>query len=337
LQHSRLVGLTPAGVDLAVPGAAPAKELLVPGIVAMPTTVDSAFPSVFRLLAPGQRDARATVEFLGEDGPVELPGAEDIALRAGEVVDIALLGLPEGAYTARVTSDQPVVAAALSSRFGATEDTPREFAWSPSGAAARTGFIPVFAATAFVVAGGPEEVELTAQAVHDDGTLGQAVTVSIPAGQVRRIAPSDLGITPAGAPADPAAAGSGDAAADPDAADPSAADPNAADPNAADPNAADPSAADPNAADPNAADPNAAGSGESAPESGAAGPDAAQSGAAAGSAGAAGAIGFRYSLRGGAAGLAAIQLSGQGQRIAVLTPTDSAPARSQVTVKPEEP
>jgi hypothetical protein len=194
MQHSRLDGLTPAGVDFAVPGAPPAAETVVAGIVALPTTVDSTDPSVLRLLVTGRQDAIATVRVFGPDGEVEVPGTVDVPLAAGEVTDLPLVGLPEGSYTAAVSADRPMVASALSTRFGPDPAGPREIAWSASGAAPAQGFLAVFAETNAIVLGGPEAAELRVRPVGADGVVGEEVVHAVPAGTALAFDPGSFGV-----------------------------------------------------------------------------------------------------------------------------------------------
>ncbi|MDR1295542.1 MAG: DUF5719 family protein, partial [Bifidobacteriaceae bacterium] len=182
LQHSRLDGLTPAGVDFAVPGAPPDTSAVVPGIVALPTTVESTDPTVVRLLVTGREDAVASIAIHGPDGQVEVPGTVDIPLVAGEVMDVPLLGLAEGTYTATVTSSRPIVAAAMSTRFGAAPGSPREIAWSASGAAPAQGFLAVFGQTVSLTVGGAGDASLRLQAVTPQGEFGPETQVVVPAG-----------------------------------------------------------------------------------------------------------------------------------------------------------
>ncbi|WP_158609724.1 DUF5719 family protein [Cellulomonas triticagri] len=140
LQDSLLDGFTPRGTDLVVAGSAPAAELVVPGVVVPAAEVDDPDAGALRLLVPGEEDATVSVRLLGPDGETELPGAQDLALAAGEVTDLSLGGIGAGAYTAVVESDVPVVAAATTAREGEAGDLdaqPRlERAWS---AATATG------------------------------------------------------------------------------------------------------------------------------------------------------------------------------------------------------
>ncbi|MFI2753054.1 DUF5719 family protein [Cellulomonas sp. P22] len=134
LQDSALDGFTAAGTDLVVPGAEPATRQVVTGLVVEDSTVDDTVQPVLRLLAPGADGTTARVTLLGTDGPVELPGADTVALAAGEVTDLPLGGLAAGAYTAVVDADVPVVAAGLLTRRGAPgelDPTPTlERAWA---------------------------------------------------------------------------------------------------------------------------------------------------------------------------------------------------------------
>lgn len=113
VQDDLLDGFTPAGADLVVGGQAPATRQSVPGLL---VDGESDAP-VLRLLAPDEVGT-ASLTLLGGDGPVEVPGTQEVALPAGEVVDVSLDGLPAGRYTVVVDADVPVVAAAQLFRTG---------------------------------------------------------------------------------------------------------------------------------------------------------------------------------------------------------------------------
>ncbi|MBO3093928.1 DUF5719 family protein [Cellulomonas dongxiuzhuiae] len=137
VQDTAVRGFTPAGTDLVVPGDAPATRQVVTGLVVAESQVGSPDAPVLRLLAP--RDATtARIALLGGDGPVALPGAQDVALAAGEVTDVPLGGLPEGVYTVVVDAQAPVVAGAVTTSVGqqgGLDDEQRvERAWSASSA-----------------------------------------------------------------------------------------------------------------------------------------------------------------------------------------------------------
>lgn len=134
IQDSALRGYTPAGLELVVPGAAPATRQVIPGAVVEASTGSSPDAPVLRLLAPGGAGTTATVTLLGSNGPVNLPGAGSVPLTAGQVTDLPLGGLPADAYTVVVDAPVPVVAAMEFSRTGTAGDldpTPRvDRAWA---------------------------------------------------------------------------------------------------------------------------------------------------------------------------------------------------------------
>ncbi len=142
LQDSALVGLVPAGVSDVVSGREPTRRQVVAGVGVAGGDGDRA---VLRLLAPGADDGTARVSVLGADGSTVLPGAEALALVAGDVLDVPLGGLPEGTYTLVVDADVPVVAGAMVARgaglaaAAGTVTAPLDRAWvasAPSGAGA---------------------------------------------------------------------------------------------------------------------------------------------------------------------------------------------------------
>lgn len=134
LQDSRVSGLVPAGVELVTSSAPPALEQVVPAIAV--GDPDEPEAPALRVLAPGEQAAELEVLLLGPDGVVRLPGTEEVALDAGDVLDIPLDGLPQGDYVAVVRADVPVVAGATVTRVGTPaetgDDAPVERAWSPS-------------------------------------------------------------------------------------------------------------------------------------------------------------------------------------------------------------
>lgn len=133
VQDTAVRGFTPAGTDVVVPGTGPAPRQVVTAVVAPASKVGDADAPVLRLLAPGEATT-ARVALLGADGPVDLPGAQEVVLAAGEVTDVPLGGLPAGAYTVVVDADVPLVAGAVVSARGTPgelDDEPRvERAWS---------------------------------------------------------------------------------------------------------------------------------------------------------------------------------------------------------------
>ncbi|MCB2174980.1 MAG: hypothetical protein KQH57_04175 [Actinomycetales bacterium] len=210
LQDSALRGLTPAGVDDVVPGAAPALRQVVPGVSVGASEADGVDVSVLRLLAP-EEAGTAQVRVLGPDGEVPLPGGTDVALDAGAVIDLPLGGLPAGSYTVVVDADVPVLAGAMITRgvdAGAATRKPDlalERAWAASVQPGTVGplALPGLASWHLVVAvpeaapgtdapDGPADVDV--ELVGADG----AVTTSTPvaAGTSITVGLDDLGEAP---------------------------------------------------------------------------------------------------------------------------------------------
>lgn len=120
LQHSVVIGLDAAGVELSTPTALPAERQVIPGF----TVVDARgvdpqedhaegdeHPAV-RLYAPGGGEVAAVVRVLDAAGSEV--GLVDVSLVDGQVSDVPLGTLAAGRYTVVVEADAPVVAAARS-------------------------------------------------------------------------------------------------------------------------------------------------------------------------------------------------------------------------------
>lgn len=208
VQDSLLRGFTPAGTDLVVAGAAPSTRQVVAGIPIAASEIDDPDAAVLRLLAPGDKPTTAHVTLLGPDGDVDVPGADDVPLAPGEVIDVPLGGLAAGGYTAVVDADRPVVAAAMVTRPGdptELDDTPTlERAWVASTPARPGGVVAVPLGTGPVVqlgavgtgevAAGGAAATGVVRVVGRDGRVLAEVDVSVPPGQTRVLLPADLGV-----------------------------------------------------------------------------------------------------------------------------------------------
>ena len=124
-----LDGETPAGTDVITPGAAPATDLVIPGVeITEPaaqgevpdakTGADSSDTPAVRIVNPGAAPATVSVTMLGKDGARPLSGAQSVTIDAGSVFDIQLAGVPTGTYGVQVTSNTPVGAAVRMVRSG---------------------------------------------------------------------------------------------------------------------------------------------------------------------------------------------------------------------------
>ncbi|MDR1823990.1 MAG: DUF5719 family protein [Bifidobacteriaceae bacterium] len=202
LQHSRLNGLTPAGVDLAVPGAAPATAVVVPGLDVQASSFDSAQVSLLRVLNPSDAPAVVSVVLWGPSGPVSLPGLDAVTIGAGMVADLSLGGLAEGSYVAHLASETPIVAAGLSLRVGQAPSAdagvgvaaPEDFGWSASGAV--SGLVLVAwpqlgDGTQRLVLGSATDTEVAVSLVGTSG-VSSPVTVNLSAGRSVVVSPADL-------------------------------------------------------------------------------------------------------------------------------------------------
>lgn len=118
LQQSSVQGLSPQGVELVGPTAAPAHDLVIPGmtvanIARVATGADGGsnqLPSV-RLLAPGTAAAHVTVTATSETTE-GVGSTSHITVQGGTVREVTFDHLIDGSYTVQVKSDVPVVAAA---------------------------------------------------------------------------------------------------------------------------------------------------------------------------------------------------------------------------------
>ena len=139
LEHSVVVGLAPAGLELTGPTAGPSTRQVIPGVVvpqaggvaATEDHADGDDHPIVRLFAPGEEVVDVSIGVVPESGS----GGNTIeaALEPGRVVDVPLGVLDAGDYTIRIEADAPVVAAARSTVGGTEGQTdasaPSDLAW----------------------------------------------------------------------------------------------------------------------------------------------------------------------------------------------------------------
>ena len=193
-----LDGETPAGTDVITPGAAPATDLVIPGVeIVEPaaqgevadakTGADSSDTPAVRIVNPGQAPATVSVTMLGKDGARPLSGAQSVTIDAGSVFDIQLAGVPAGTYGVQVTSNTPVGAAARMVRSGGeyparSKALVHDQAWAQAAlpGAADSGLLAVPRATslssAVTVANSGETTSVTLSSL--DGSWKQDVKVA---------------------------------------------------------------------------------------------------------------------------------------------------------------
>ncbi|MEI6811720.1 MAG: DUF5719 family protein [Actinomycetes bacterium] len=120
-------GLRSLGGDLVSPASATSKDFVIAGI---PHQIIKATPTshILRILAPGGVSANVHVDLISKDGTFAPVGLDQRSIAPGVVTEIVLA--PEIAATAfslRVQSDQPVVAAVFSPL---SLSGPRDFMWN---------------------------------------------------------------------------------------------------------------------------------------------------------------------------------------------------------------
>lgn len=196
-----LRGLTPGGVELIQPTAAPAPGQVISGVripnpdatrkLAGKEGYGSVVPSL-QVAAPGASDAVVNLRILGPDGEVPLEGGGSYNVAAGTVSRIPLDSLPEGTFTLDLSSDVAVTAAAVVSR-GTEEGT--DLAVAPAGERLGSEHLAVLPAgesrLSFTAPDGQAQVRLSA--VNSDGVLLGEKTMDLAAGGTVSVAPADLG------------------------------------------------------------------------------------------------------------------------------------------------
>ena len=172
LQQSNVRGLVPGGLDIVGASVVPGTDVVIPGLVVsgaadIETTLGIGpgfedLQTVLRVYVPGETSADATIRVIPEDG-VGTGTSFAFTFDAGRVVDVPIPDLADGAYTVRVESDVPLVAAG---RVSAAAGEATDFAWLASS--------PVLTEVAPVtVADGPDPV------LHLANAGDAAVTVVI--------------------------------------------------------------------------------------------------------------------------------------------------------------
>jgi hypothetical protein len=122
-------GLKSLGGDMVNASPDPSKVVVIPAI---PHTKRSgkALGHTLRVIAPGDVDARISVELISTKGTFVPVGFDDRAIRAGIVTEIALNPeLAPGTFALKITSDRAIVASVYSSTYAQAKS---DFVWSTS-------------------------------------------------------------------------------------------------------------------------------------------------------------------------------------------------------------
>lgn len=186
LQQTTVRILEPGGVDIVGPSAAPATDIVIPGMVVRGHELveeQAGAPGfeditpVLRLFVPGEKPASASITVTPDDGGD--PVGVNFDLPAGQVSEFPFEHYEDGNYTVSVNSDVPLVAGARTSTVG--ESGGSDFAWLESAEVMRKHALVCVGsgadATLHLVNPADTDALVTVEA---DG--GAADTVTVPAG-----------------------------------------------------------------------------------------------------------------------------------------------------------
>lgn len=170
---------TPRGISFLPVAAAPAHELVIPGI-AQKTS------AYLHVLAPGEVDAIVHVKYLGSSGSFKPSGQDVLTVPAGQVLSVPLEGIDEPMAVA-LESDEPVTAGVRLSR--SSGDGPRDLAFSAASkpldgpTAVLLGRTKNEFSTSLVISSVADATSrVTIQRIDNDGKVVGEETVDVPAG-----------------------------------------------------------------------------------------------------------------------------------------------------------
>ena len=122
-------GLKSLGGDMVNASPDPSKVVVIPAIPHMKRS-DKALGHTLRVIAPGDVDARISVELISTKGSFVPFGFADRAIKAGIVTEIPLNPqLVPSTFALRISSDRPIVASVYSSTYAQAKS---DFVWSTS-------------------------------------------------------------------------------------------------------------------------------------------------------------------------------------------------------------
>jgi hypothetical protein len=122
-------GLKSLGGDLVNASPDPSKLIVIPAIPQIKRS-GKALGHILRVIAPGDVDARISVELISTKGSFIPVGFDDRIVKAGIVTEIALNPqLAPSTFALKISSDRPIVASVYSSTFAETKS---DFVWSTS-------------------------------------------------------------------------------------------------------------------------------------------------------------------------------------------------------------
>ena len=122
-------GLKSLGGDMVNASPDPSKVVVIPAIPHMKQS-GKVLGHTLRVIAPGDVDARISVELISTKGSFVPVGFDDRAIKAGIVTEIALNPqLIPSTFALRISSDRPIAASVYSSTYAQAKS---DFVWSTS-------------------------------------------------------------------------------------------------------------------------------------------------------------------------------------------------------------
>ena len=204
IEQSILRGLTPGGVEIIEPTAAPSPRQVITGAALQsPETIrklaeqdgHASVAPVLNVAVPGSTDAVVHLRVFGPGGEVQIPGGGVFSVPAGTVGKIPLADLPEGTYSLDLSSDVAFTAAAVFSR--GTETGERvDLAVAPADARIGSEHLAVAvpgSSSALVLTAPDGAAEVRLRAIGTDGNLQSEKVVAVPAGRTLTLQPADIG------------------------------------------------------------------------------------------------------------------------------------------------
>lgn len=176
LQTHEVSGFIGRGIELIGPGDTAAPTQLIPGV-----DLTASGEPTLRLVNPHDTPITASVDLLLPDADRALPGAEELELSPGSVLDVSLVSQESGLGSVRVTAEESLVAGV---RWG----TENDFAWAGSVRPAPSGHmsIPTGTQSVVVTATATTDVQLEWINAHggvvvtDDFDLAANSTFAVP-------------------------------------------------------------------------------------------------------------------------------------------------------------
>jgi hypothetical protein len=186
-------GLQPKGADYVPQAVAPAKRVVVPGLIGGRGTRG------LRILAPGNQDATVKITVIGRDEAFAPTGADVVVVPASSVLTVDLTKAIAGSDVSLVLeSDQPITAAAAVTRTGGVHP---EFAWTSAvdpidlvGGVATSRYGEGW--SAFLILTAPDEEVLVDLKLPVSETKYRVETIRVPAGRLRVVPVGEKGDPP---------------------------------------------------------------------------------------------------------------------------------------------